>query len=130
MSRACPDVKPSAGIAVSGLIALGFSIQRTRLSLELARTPAIIARSLNPDRDGPTLPRGPRIPGISWQAAQPVAIMIWRPLSGLPPPVTATAESIAFCLSAPPSFIKRNQRETARAAMANDIRGSKKRVAL
>lgn len=85
MSRARASVSfSSGGMATPGVIACGFSIQRSMFAGVFGKAPPMIARDAIPVSGGATVPSAPATPSIRWQLPHPTAAIVCRPRSGLP----------------------------------------------
>jgi hypothetical protein len=65
MSRASVSAMSMSGMAVRGAMAGGSMIQAMRWAGAFGRKPAMMLRPAKRSSGGPTVPRAPRIPGMT-----------------------------------------------------------------
>ena len=71
ISVASSDVTPRLGITVFSFTECGSRTQRTRFNGSFGKLPATYRRAPIPERDGPTSPCAPAMPGIAWHDPHP-----------------------------------------------------------
>src|ERR1051325_8777110 len=89
MSIASSEVTPRLGITEFPCTPCGSRTQRMRFTGWFGRASAMNSRFPIPEREGPTIPCAPVMPGIVWHEPHPYREMLDAPRSGSPPVIAA-----------------------------------------